>query len=169
MNDLQVIYFEKYRNAINWIFFLAVVEARHPWSKLSFILQSSQVAFQSTGIHSSTHVSLSNTDQGTAIPKVLATDISEPTTSREQCRQVSTSALQRRNHSEHICPQCTWVITVKIHLYQVKNMLQNKYIHFQSSSDYAVLFVGMLIDFIPLQKHKSSEKFTVVPSTVGEY
>lgn len=45
-------------------------------------------------------------------------------------------------------------------------MLQNKYIHFQSSSDYAVLFVGMLIDFIALQKHKSSEKFTVVPSTV---
>lgn len=32
----------------------AVVETRHPWSKLSFILQSSQVAYQSTGIHSST-------------------------------------------------------------------------------------------------------------------
>lgn len=81
--------------------------------------------------------------------------------------QVSTPALQRRNRSEHSCPQCTWVITVKIHLYQVKNMSQNKYVHFQSSSEYTVLFVGMLINFIALQKHKSSEKFTVVPSTGG--
>lgn len=46
-------------------------------------------------------------------------------------------------------------------------MSQNKYVHFQSSSEYTVLFVGMLINFIALQKHKSSEKFTVVPSTGG--
>lgn len=63
---LQVSYFERYRNAINWISLSpALVEARHPWSKLSFILQSPQVAFQSTGIHSSTQTSLSNTDRVT--------------------------------------------------------------------------------------------------------
>lgn len=50
-------------------------------------------------------------------------------------------------------------------------MSWNKYIHvhFQSSSGYTVLFVGMYINVIALQKYKASEKFTVVPSTVGEY
>ena len=104
---------ERRRNATHGILFQQLVETRHSWSWLSFILQSSRVASQSRGIRSLKH------GPG-PIPEVLAADLPQRKAFGKN-PGLHVSSSQEKPLSAP-ATQYTGVITVQVHWHQVQNI-----------------------------------------------